>query len=159
MKTSASLLTLFLLLAGCSSIGPAGVVWTSDDRQVTVFASDGMATDSRTYLFDRSTRSLSGKWKELFQDEKHSELLLSSDQAAQLMELLARVRLESTHNGGCANDAPVMGLHVMKSSGETRHYDTRPELNDCGSPRTFAVEEDVQAVLDACTALLPAPSP
>jgi hypothetical protein len=157
MKTSASLLTLFLLLADCGSHGPSGVVWTSDDVQATVFQSDGMVSQTQKYSFDVSTRKLTGQWTQLGRGEHHAELLLSADQASQLEERLARVRLESTTRGGCANDAPELSLEIVEPSGETRLYATRPEISSCGSPRTFAVEEDVRAVLDACNTLLPEP--
>jgi hypothetical protein len=156
MKTSASLLILLLLLAGCGT-GPTGHVWASDDRQATVFQSDGMVSQTRKYSFDVSTRTLTGQWTEVGRGEHHAELQLSADQAAQLEELLARVRPESSSKVGCAADAPELSLDIVESSGETRHYGTRPEISSCGSQRQFAEEEDVRAVLDACATLLPEP--
>lgn len=157
MKTSAPLLTLFLLLAGCGLPGPAGIVWTSDGQQATVFQSDGLVSKTQKYVFDVSTRKLSGQWTEIGLGEHHAETVLSEDQASQLEERLASVRLEPTTQGECAPDAPELSLDVLRSSGETRHYATRPDINSCDSPKTFAVEKDVRAVLDACATLLPEP--
>lgn len=159
MKTSAPLLTLFLLLAGCEVLAPAGFVWSSDDRQATVFQSDGMVSQTRKYSFDTSTRKLTGRWTMVGRAERNAALTLTSDQASQLEERLARVRLESTTQGECAPDSPELSLEITESSGDTRFYATRPEISSCGSPRTFAVEGDVRAVLDACATLLPDPSP
>jgi hypothetical protein len=159
MKTSATLLTLFLLLAGCGSPESSGPVWTSDDHRATVYQSDGWATSIQEYTFDLSTRKLSGHWKDRVYGEQSAELSLSADLAAQLVELLGRVRLESTTQRGCATDTGALTLELVDTSGATRRYSTHPELTSCGSQGVFAEEEDVRAVLDACTALLPAPQP
>lgn len=157
MKTSAPLLPLFLLFAGCGFPGPTGIVWNADGQQATVFQSDGLVSKTQKYVFDVSSRKLSGQWTEIGRDEQHAEMVLSEDQASQLEGRLASIRLEPTTQGGCANDAPELSLDILRSTGETRHYATRPDINSCGSPKTFAVEKDVRAMLDACATLLPEP--
>jgi hypothetical protein len=155
MKTMGCLIPLFLMLAGCDE--PARFVWTADSRAATLSQSDGMVTSAREYTFDTSTRRLSGQWTEHGRGSHQDEVLLTEDQAAHLVELLGRVRLDSTKPGDCWTDMPSLNLQLVEASGDTRLFYTDPDKNNCGSPHDFVVKEDVLTMLDACTTLLPEP--
>lgn len=157
MKTTGCLVSLFLLLAGCAPHEPVRFVWTSDSREATLYQTDLAGSFATQYTFDVPARKLSGHWRQNGSVDHHDELLLTADQAAQLVEHLGRVRLDIPERRGCGFYAPVLTFELVDASGESRHFITGPESHSCGPPQEFVVEEDLLAVLDACATLLPEP--
>ena len=161
MKWMGTWVSLTLLLAACGESTRTDVD-LQEVAHASVSYADGMTFSTR-YTFALSERVLLGAWSKNGPAQgyrsKEESLSLSEEQASQLQSLIDGIRLsEPRQSGECWEDTASLSLQLTDAEGAEHRYPTDPERQRCNGAELFAEEEDVQAFLDACRALLPEPA-